>query len=58
MTRLAEERRLREADRHYSVVQAMLDPRVLAVALVYFGAVACNYGFSFFLPSIVKGFGG
>ncbi len=58
MTRLTDERRAREAQRHYSVVQALLNPRVLAVAMVYFGAVACNYGFSFFLPTIIKGFGG
>ena len=55
--RLAQERRQREAQRKYSVLQAVLNPRVLAVALVYFGAVACNYGLSFFLPTIVKGFG-
>ncbi len=58
MTRLADERRQREADRHYSVLQAVLNPRVLGVAMVYFGAVACNYGLGFFLPTIVKGFGG
>ncbi len=57
IARLAEERRVKEATREYSVVQAMFDPRVLGVALVYFGAVGCNYGFSFFLPSIVKNFG-
>ena len=50
--------RQRETERHYSVVQALFNPRVLAVALVYFGAVACNYGLGFFLPTIVKGFGG
>ena len=58
MDRLADERRQREDDRHYSVLQALTDPRVLAVALVYFGAVACNYGLGFFLPTIIKGFGG
>ena len=58
ITRLADERRQRETDRHYSVGQALLNPRVLGVAMVYFGAVACNYGLSFFLPQIVKGFGG
>ena len=55
--RLAKERQVKETERHYSVMQALLDPRVLGVALVYFGAVACNYGLSFFLPTIVKGFG-
>ena len=57
MTRLESEQRLRIAARHYSVWQAITNGRVLAVSLVYFGAVACNYGFSFFLPTIVKGFG-
>ena len=37
--------------------QTLLNPKVLALALVYFGAVALNYGLSFFLPQIVKGFG-
>jgi ACS family tartrate transporter-like MFS transporter len=51
------EQRQRQAVRDYSVVQALIDPRVLALSLVYFGAVATNYGLSFFLPQIVKGFG-
>ncbi len=55
--RLQSERRQREAARNYSVMQALTNGRVLAVSLVYFGAVACNYGFSFFLPTIVKNFG-
>src|SRR6476660_8173449 len=33
------------------------DARVLALAVVYFGAVATNYGISFWLPQIVKDFG-
>ena len=57
MDRLASERRQREAHRTFSVVQALMDPKVLAVALVYFGANATNYGLSFFLPTIIKGFG-
>jgi ACS family tartrate transporter-like MFS transporter len=55
--RLATEERQREAARHYSVLEALLNPRVLALSLVYFGAVAANYGLSFFLPQIVKAFG-
>ena len=55
--RLAVEERQRKAARHYSVWQALLNPRVLALSLVYFGAVATNYGLSFFLPQIVKAFG-
>ena len=55
--RLALERRQREASRRFTVMQALLDPKVIAVSFVYFGAVACLYGLSFFLPTIVKGFG-
>jgi MFS transporter, ACS family, tartrate transporter len=55
--RLAGEERQRVAARHYDVLQALLNPRVLALSLVYFGAVATNYGLSFFLPQIVKAFG-
>ena len=57
MRRLAEEQLQREAVRSYSVAQALFNPRVLALSLVYFGAVATNYGTAFFLPQIVKGFG-
>jgi MFS transporter, ACS family, tartrate transporter len=55
--RLEAERRQRETVRNLSVGQAILDPRVWALALVYFGLVACNYGVGFWLPQIVKGFG-
>jgi MFS transporter, ACS family, tartrate transporter len=40
-----------------TVLASLYDYRVLALALVYFGAVACGYGVSFWLPTIVKGFG-
>ena len=56
--RLEEEHTKRVAVRHYSVVQALINPKVLALSAVYFGAVATNYGLSFFLPQIVKAFGG
>jgi MFS transporter, ACS family, tartrate transporter len=55
--RLAQERRRREAVRRMSVGEALVDPKVLLLSLVYFGAVATNYGLSFFLPQIVKSFG-
>jgi D-galactonate transporter len=57
VARLDQERRQREMVRRYSVTQALLNPKVLALSLVYFGAVATNYGLSFFLPQIVKAFG-
>jgi ACS family tartrate transporter-like MFS transporter len=57
MGRLRQEDATREAARRYSVAQALVDPRVLALSLIHFGAVATNYGLSFFLPQIVKAFG-
>jgi ACS family tartrate transporter-like MFS transporter len=57
VARLRDEQRKRETARNYSVAQALLDPKVWALSLVYFGAVATNYGLSFFLPQIVKAFG-
>ena len=57
VARLKQEQANRETVRRYSVIQALLNPKVLALSLVYFGAVATNYGLSFFLPQIVKAFG-
>ena len=56
-TRLDAEQRQRRAVEQFSVVQALMNPRVLALAVIYFGAVATNYGTGFFLPTIIKGFG-
>jgi MFS transporter, ACS family, tartrate transporter len=55
--RLEGERKQRETARRVSVVQAVFYPQVLALALVYFGLVATNYGVGFWLPQIVKAFG-
>jgi D-galactonate transporter len=55
--RLDMERQRCEAAQHFSVREALMHGKVLALALVYFGAVAANYGVSFFLPQIVKAFG-
>jgi MFS transporter, ACS family, tartrate transporter len=55
--RLVEEERQREAVRRFSVMEVLFDPKVLALSLVYFGAVATNYGTAYFLPQIVKAFG-
>src|SRR3954469_23557667 len=57
VARLDREQRLRESVRRYNVVEALCNPRVLALSVVYFGAVSNNYGLSFFLPQIVKAFG-
>jgi MFS transporter, ACS family, tartrate transporter len=55
--RLKLEERQRQAVHNYSVTQALFNPRVLGLSLVYFGMVAMNYGLGFFLPQIVKTFG-
>ncbi len=55
--RLRQEERQRIEHKHFSVMQALLNPKVLALSVVYFGNVACLYGTSFFLPQIVKQFG-
>ena len=55
--RLAAERTQRESSQHFGILQALTNPKVLALGVVYFGAVATNYGLSFFLPQIVKAFG-
>ncbi|MBS0639667.1 MAG: MFS transporter [Proteobacteria bacterium] len=56
-TRLAAEGKRKEEVHGLSVLQAIFNLRVLALCLVYFGAVATNYGTAFWLPQIVKEFG-
>ncbi len=55
--RLDTEFKARVAAKHFSVLQALGDTRVLLLAFVYFGAVAANYSLGFFLPQIVRDFG-
>lgn len=40
-----------------SVLRAFINPRVLALAVIYFGTTALHQAMSFWLPQIVKGFG-
>jgi MFS transporter, ACS family, tartrate transporter len=56
--RLDAERRQRESFVQLGVLGSLRNPRVLALGLVYFGVVAPNYGITFFLPQIIKAFGG
>ena len=56
--RLDAERATREREGAASWLKSMLDPRVIALGLVYNGANIPQYGLSFFLPQIVKAFGG
>jgi len=39
------------------ILKAFVNPRLLALVVVYFGAVAIHTAMSFWLPQIVKGFG-
>ncbi len=47
-------------DRHgaLSIIRAMVDWRIIALGFVYMGCNIPQYGLSFFLPQIVKAFGG
>jgi D-galactonate transporter len=57
VARLDDERRERDAHRPPTVLQSLVNPAVLLLSGVYFGIVAANYGLTFFVPQIVKGFG-
>lgn len=57
-SRLDAERRNREAIVHLSWLRSLRDPRVIAFGFVYMGLNIPQYGLSFFLPQIVKAFGG
>ena len=52
---LDDERKSREAIRRYTLGEALRNPRVLALSVVYLGIVSGNYGLSYWLPQIVKG---
>jgi ACS family tartrate transporter-like MFS transporter len=41
----------------FSAWRAMIEPRVLALCLVYIGAGTISYGVAYFLPQIIKGIG-
>jgi MFS transporter, ACS family, tartrate transporter len=55
--RLAAERATKEAVHHFTVKEALTHPRILALSVVYFGAVIGLYGLSLWLPTIIKSFG-
>jgi ACS family tartrate transporter-like MFS transporter len=54
---LARERREVESVRTYGMLQAMVNPRVLALAAIYFGVAAASVGLVMFLAQIVKELG-
>jgi MFS family permease len=49
------ESKSREAIRHYKLGEALTNPRVLGLSLVFFGIVCGVYGLTYWLPQIVKG---
>jgi len=51
--RLATERTQRESIRHYGLGEALRNPRVLLLSLVYFGGTYAGYGIVLFQPQIV-----
>jgi len=50
---LEEERRHRESVKKFGLLEALLNPRVILLSLVYFGDVAALYGIGFWLPQIL-----
>jgi ACS family tartrate transporter-like MFS transporter len=53
--RIDHERKSREAIRHYKLGEALTNPRVLALSLIWFGILCGQYGLVYWLPQIVKG---
>ncbi|WP_353651240.1 MFS transporter [Nakamurella sp. A5-74] len=54
-TTLDEQNRRTESTFKYTVRQALVQPRILLLSLVYFGLVTGLYGIGFWLPTIIKG---
>jgi ACS family tartrate transporter-like MFS transporter len=53
--RIDHERKSREAIRHFSLGEALTNPRVLGLSLVYFALLCGGYGLVYWLPQIIKG---
>jgi MFS transporter, ACS family, tartrate transporter len=54
---LHDERARVESAGRMSVLQALTDPRVLALSMIYLFSVTASYGIVFFLPQIIKALG-
>lgn len=52
------DRKTREAVHHFTLREALFHHRVLLLGLVHTGMLMASYGINFWLPQIVKGFGG
>ena len=55
---LEHEKQLRKSVRNYSILEAFRHRNVILLALAYFCAVTSVYGFTFWLPKILKGLSG
>lgn len=55
---LEAEERARDSVKKYTLMQALFDKKVLMLSALEFGLVMANWGMSFWMPQIVKGFGG
>ena len=56
-SKLAAERRAKEAVKTFGMWQAMFDPKVLLLSLNYFGIVVASLGMLIFIPQIIKSIG-
>ena len=54
---LEKERAVKRSEKRKSFLSALADRRVILLTLTYFFAVTAVYGFNFWLPTIIKGFG-
>ena len=55
--KLASERHAKESVRKFSIWQGMFDPKVLLLALNYFGIVVASLGVLIFVPQMIKSLG-
>ena len=55
--KLLAERKAKEAVKSFTMWQAMFDPKVLLLALNYFGIVVASLGMLIFIPQIIKSIG-
>jgi MFS transporter, ACS family, tartrate transporter len=51
---LKAEKELQQKTHHMTVGEALRNPKVLLLALAYFGIVTANYGIEIFLPTIIE----
>jgi MFS transporter, ACS family, tartrate transporter len=56
-TKLAAERQAKESVQKYTMLEGMFNPKVLLLALNYFGIVVASLGILFFVPQIIKSIG-